>query len=82
MGTIQFVSMAVYMHEMQSSVCDVWARMLVQQYATAKSEWSPSFVTLFFPPDRNSAVICIQHLRLWMFNAAIKLISDIKCICD
>lgn len=36
----------------------------------------------FFPSDRHSVLICIQHLRLRMFNAAIKLISDIKCICD
>lgn len=64
------------MHTFESLSTCVYAQ------ATAIDEWSASFVTPLFPSHRRGVVICIQHLKLWLFNAAIKLISNIKYICD
>lgn len=70
---------------MQTSVWHVCACVHAQVKRTVYQSYGRMIVPIchsFFPPDRHSVLICIQHLRLRMFNAAIKLISDIKCICD
>lgn len=76
--------MAVYLCVMQTSVCVTPALVCKHKYSIRVYNSYLRMIALIchFPSDRHSVLICIQHLRLRMFNAAIKPISDIKCICD
>lgn len=65
--------------------CDIGTSHVLVRTARQRHSYRKMITLIchsFIPPDRHSILICIQHLRLRIFNAAIKVISDIKCICD
>lgn len=61
---------------------DIYVFIVHAHRSQTPAERRASFVTASLHLTDVLLFICIQHLRPPMFNAAIKVISAMKCICD